>query len=69
MFEEYGFGLDQRYLKKIKASVWELRPGRVRLFIYKGTGKLVVVHAVHKKTQKIPKKELKTIDSRIKQYL
>lgn len=69
LFEEYGYSLDQRYLRKIKGSVWELRPGRVRLFIYKGTKKQIIVHAIYKKTQRLAKKEFKTIDSRIRQYL
>ncbi len=69
LFENFGFNLEQRYLKKIKGSIWELRPGRVRLFIHKGTRKQILVHAIYKKTQKIAKKEFKVINSRIKQYL
>ena len=69
LFEEFGFHLDQRYLKKIRNSIWELRPGRIRLFIYKGVGKHVLVHAVIKKTQKLTHKDIKVIESRIRQYL
>lgn len=69
LFEEYGYGLDQRYLKKVKGSIWELRPKRIRLFIYKGRKNNILVHANYKKSQKIAKKDLKILESRIKQYL
>ena len=68
LFEDYGFGLDQRYLKKVKGSIWELRPKRIRLFIFKGTKKHIIIHVNYKKTQKIARKDLKIIDARIKQY-
>jgi len=69
LFEDYGFGLDQRYLKKVKGSIWELRPKRIRLFIFKGTKKKIIIHASYKKSQKIAKKDLETIEARIKQYI
>ena len=68
LFEEFGFSLDQRYLKKIRDSVWELRPKRIRLFIYKGAKSNVLVHVAYKKSQKTSNKDLKIIESRIKQY-
>jgi len=68
LFEDYGYSLDQRYLKKVKGPIWELRPRRVRLFIFTGAEKPVIVHANYKKSQKISRKDLKIIDTRIKQY-
>lgn len=69
LFEDYGYRLDQRYLKKVKGPIWELRPRRIRLFIFKGIKKLVIIHANYKKSQKISRKDLKIIDARVKQYL
>jgi len=68
-FEEYGFNLDTRYLKKVLKDVWELRPGRVRLFLYLSKNQLVAVHANYKKSRKITEKDLKIIKDRIRQYI
>jgi mRNA-degrading endonuclease RelE of RelBE toxin-antitoxin system len=68
LFEEFGFNLEQRYLKKVLGPVWELRPGRVRLFVYVKSRIPVVVHATFKKSRRITNRDIKTIESRIKQY-
>ena len=69
LFEEHGFRLDTRYLKKIIKDVWEVRPGRVRLFLYVRNDRIIVVHANYKKSQKIVLKDLKLIEDRVKQYI
>jgi phage-related protein len=69
LFEKNGFSLDQNYLKKVKGSIWELRPGRIRLFLYMKNQQPIAVHIIHKKTQKLPLKEMKVIEERIKQYI
>ena len=69
LFKEYGFLLDIRYLKKIRGRVWELRPGNIRVFIYEKNNNGIIIHANFKKSQKTTNKDLKVINSRIKQYI
>ena len=66
LLEKYGFTLPDKYLKKIGYNIWELRPGRLRLFLYIKTDKAILVHAIVKKSQKIQKKDFETIEQRIK---
>ncbi|OGG24348.1 hypothetical protein A3A79_04150 [Candidatus Gottesmanbacteria bacterium RIFCSPLOWO2_01_FULL_43_11b] len=68
-FEDYGFTLDQRYLKKVKNHIWELRPGRIRLFVFVRSTSQIVIHAFIKKSQKIKKEDLVVIEQRGKEYL
>ena len=69
LFERFGFELDSRYLKKVKGPVWELRPGKVRLFLFVKSEEQVVIHAVLKKSRKIRREDLSVIEQRIKEYL
>ncbi|HBQ50929.1 TPA: type II toxin-antitoxin system RelE/ParE family toxin [Candidatus Daviesbacteria bacterium] len=68
-FKDKGFLLDERYLKKLTKSIWELRPGRVRLLFGVVNDEAVVVNGFIKKTQKTPKKEIDLALNRIKKYL
>jgi phage-related protein len=67
LFEEYGIQLPKRYFKKVAPRVWELRPGDIRLFLTLKKNRAFVVHAIYKKSQKIPKKDLKLAVRRIKE--
>lgn len=67
-FEEEGFLLDTRYLKKLTSRIWELRPGRIRLLFGVVKGEAIVVNAFMKKTQKTPLKELKLAERRLTEY-
>lgn len=67
LFEEYGTFLPTKFLKKLSADVWELRPGDIRLFLAIKGNKGYVVHGVYKKTQKTPKKDLELSTKRIKE--
>lgn len=69
LFEKYQFKLDSRYLKKVSGPVWELRPGRVRLYLLIKSPRQVVIYAIIKKSQKIKKEDMKTIQSRLSEYL
>lgn len=69
LFEEYGFSLDERYLKKVKGPIWELRPARVRLYIYVKSKDQIVIHAIIKKSQKIRQEDLRLILQRSKEYI
>jgi len=67
LFEEYGFNLPDKYLRKLASNIWELKPGEVRLFLTIKGNKGFIVHAIHKKTQKTPKKDLDLAIKRIKE--
>lgn len=69
LFEEYGFKLDQRYLKKVIRTVWELRPGKVRLYLFVKTNQQVVIHAIIKKSPKIRQEDIRLIIQRAKEYI
>jgi len=69
IFESYGFNLPTNYLKKIKHEIWELRPGRLRIFLYIKADNAVAVHAIFKKTQKISNQDWETINQRISDRL
>ena len=69
LFETYGFRLDTRYLKKVSGPVWELRPGKVRLYLFVKTKKQIIIYAIIKKSQKIKKEDLKIIEKRVREYL
>ena len=65
LFETYGFRLDTRYLKKVSGPVWELRPGKVRLYLFVKTKKQIIIYAIIKKSQKTPQNELDTARHRL----
>lgn len=69
LFEKYQFNLDTRYLKKVSGPVWELRPGRIRLYLLVKSPRQIIIYAIIKKSQKITKADLKTIQSRLSEYL
>lgn len=69
LFEEYGFSLTAKYLKKINSRVWELRPGDWRLFLLQVKPNYIVIHFMRKQSQKITKKTLKIIEQRTKEYI
>ena len=64
LFREYGTSLPGRYLKKISETVWELRPGDVRVFLGMDGSKGIVVHAIKKKSQKLPRRDIVTAEKR-----
>ena len=68
LFETYGFSLGSRYLKKVGGPIWELRPGKIRLYLFIKAKNQIVVYAIIKKSQKIKAKDLKIIEARIKEY-
>ena len=58
-FESYGFQIGPKYIKKIRESLWELRTGKIRLFLYIKGNIAFGVHILYKKSQKLPKKDIK----------
>ena len=69
LFETYGVLLPAKYLKKIAKDVWELRPGDIRLFLTIRRNKGFVIHGIHKKTQKLPKRDLDLAIKRAKEEI
>lgn len=68
LFEDYGFQIGQKYIKKIsRLGVWELKSGNVRLFLcIKGEG-AIGVHIVYKKSQKLLLHDIGLAEKRCKQ--
>lgn len=68
LFEENGFRVPSQYLKKLENNLWELRPGSIRLLLGKVESVMIVVCAFRKKSQKTPRKEMKTAKKRLEEY-
>lgn len=67
LFERYGFIIGQKYIKKITKDLWELRAGKIRLFLYIKGHEAYGVHIIYKKTQKLPSRDIKLAEKRINQ--
>ncbi len=68
LFEERGFFVGQKYIKKItKSGIWELRAGSIRLFLYIKGEHAIGVHIIHKKSQKLPLKDIRLAERRCKE--
>ncbi len=68
LFEEYSFQIGAKYIKKITASgIWELKAGRIRLFLYVKGDKAIGVHIIWKKSQKLTIRDIKLAERRSKQ--
>lgn len=65
LFEQYGFSIGQKYVKKITRDLWELRAGRIRLFLYIRGDQAFGVHIIYKKSQRLPKKDIDLAEKRI----
>lgn len=65
-----GYNLSMPYSKKIDYNLYELRAQsvqNVRIFYTFYAGKIVLLHAVFKKTQKLEKKDLRKAKQRLSQ--
>jgi len=67
LFEEFGFSLSSKDLKKLDKNLWELRPKNIRLFIGKIKKNIWAIHAFYKTTQKTPQKEITLANNRLKE--
>jgi len=64
-FEGYGFKTGPKYIKKVTTSgIWELRAGRIRLFLYIKGDRAVGVHLIYKKSNKLPNKDVRLAEKR-----
>jgi len=67
-FEKYAFQIRPKYIKKVTTSgIWELRAGKIRLFLYIANKKAVGVHIIYKKTNKLPIKDIRLAERRSKE--
>ena len=67
LFEAYGFKIGSKYIKKItKSNVWELRAGKIRLFLCINGKNAIGVHAIYKKSQKLLLHDMKLAEKRCK---
>ena len=67
--EEHGFNLPRSFIAKVKGHIWELRPGwagtEYRFFYVAMVGRrLVVLHAIKKKSQKVKSKDIELAEAR-----
>jgi phage-related protein len=67
--EERGFDLPRSYIAKVRGPIWELRPewagSEYRFFYVAMVGRrLVVLHAIKKKSQKVKDKDIELAESR-----
>jgi len=68
IFQEVGFSVGPKYIKKISGKgIWELRAGRIRLFVFIKGEYGICVHAIYKKTQKLLSQDIKLAEKRSKE--
>ena len=67
LFETYSFQIGPKYIKKIRDNLWELRAGRMRIFLCIKESLAYGVHVLYKKTQKLPKQEIRLSIKRCQQ--
>jgi len=71
LLKKFGRKLQMPYCKKVTANIFELRIRRkieVRLFYYFHNEQIILFHNFIKKTQKIPKNEIKNLLNKIKRF-
>ena len=74
LLEEFGINLGMPYAEYVEEDLWELRVrfanNRYRIIYFLNTGqKFILLHGFIKKTQKMPKKEIKVAKQRLADYL
>lgn len=68
LFAEYGFTLNEKYLKKVDSHIWELRPATIRIFLTQIKPNFVVIHVMRKKSQKITSATKQLLLQRVKEW-
>lgn len=74
--KDYGFHLETKYLRRMTGTkaLWELRiayaSNQYRIFLAKiGEKDIILLHAIIKKTQKTPRKEIDIAEKRLWEVL
>ena len=70
LLEEFGYHLPRAFIAKVRGDLWELRPewgGNEYRFlcVRLSKGKIVVLHAVTKKTQKLRPRDIVLAEARM----
>jgi len=66
-FEKYGFSIGPKYIKKVaKCGLWELRAGKMRLFLCIKGDNAMGVNLIYKKTRKLNLRDLRLAEERCK---
>jgi phage-related protein len=75
MLEDHGFSLPRNYLEKVRGELWALRPEyagneyRIIFYFDRDSQQFVVLHAIHKTTQRIPEDDINTAEGRMDDWL
>ena len=72
LLKKHGKVLPKTYLKRLVGSknLWELKSGFYRIFLsFLQEKNILFIHAIIKKTQKTPKKDIKLAIKRLNEYL
>jgi hypothetical protein len=75
MLETQGLSLPGQYLEKVRGDLWALRPEyggneyRLIFFFDSKTQTFIVLHAIHKTTQRIPEDDIHTAENRMDDWL
>jgi len=73
LLEEFGPHLPQPHAKRLEENLYELRcethAGQIRVFYFFDGKRIILVHAMKKKTQKLPAQELAIAVQRKNTYL
>lgn len=70
LLKENGTNLPITIAKHLEDEIWELRPGRNRVFFfYFDHGTYVLLHHLQKKSQKTPRREILKAKSEMKDYV
>ncbi len=66
-FEKYGFSIGPKYIKKIaKRGLWELRAGKIRLFLCIKGDNVIGFNLIYKKSGKLKLRDLRLAEERCK---
>lgn len=66
-FENHGFQIGPKYIKKIRSGIWELRAGKFRLFLCIIGDTAIGVHFIHKKSQKLLQRDIRLAEKRCRE--
>jgi len=72
LLREFGILLGMPYARPVSGhrSLWELRPGAIRLFYFAHTRRrFIILHGFRKKGRKTPRREIATAERRMAEFL
>lgn len=70
LLQEFGTNLSGSHVKHVVGDLWEIRPGRARVFYFTYRARqFVLVHGYYKRTQKAPERDIETATRRMNDFL